>query len=119
MSSPEKDGIPVHCIGTLLFEARGSKQAFMPSDSEFLNHSITSKIISLMSKKNVENLLSKGHSDKVFRAKYDAVVLEEQFVALANSEGFEFTLEDLRAVLRENGDVFESYGNPPKRGIWN
>jgi predicted ribosomally synthesized peptide with nif11-like leader len=72
-----------------------------------------------MSKKNVENLLSKGHSDKIFRLKYDAVVSEEQFVALAKGDGYEFALEDLRAVLRENGDVFDSFGNPPKRSIWN
>ena len=33
-------------------------------------------------------------------------------------DGFEFTVEDLKAALRENGDDFESFGNPPKKGIW-
>ena len=32
--------------------------------------------------------------------------------------GFEFTVDELQEVLRMNGDSFDSYGNPPKKGIW-
>ena len=71
-----------------------------------------------MSKKSVEELLSKGGDDKAFRQKYDLVVTKEKFVELAKEDGFDFTVEELTAVLRENGDMFESYGNPPKRSIW-
>lgn len=71
-----------------------------------------------MSKQSVEDLLIKGGSDKEFRIKYDNTLSEEKFVELAHTDGFEFTVEELIAVLRENGDMFESYGNPPKKSIW-
>lgn len=71
-----------------------------------------------MSKQSVEELLIKGGSDKEFRIKYDNTLSEEKFVELAKSDGFDFTVEELIAVLRENGDMFESYGNPPKKSIW-
>ncbi len=71
-----------------------------------------------MSKESVEELLVKGGEDKNFREKYDLVITKEQFVELAKSEGYDFTVEELTEVVRGNGDIFESYGNPPKRSIW-
>jgi predicted ribosomally synthesized peptide with nif11-like leader len=71
-----------------------------------------------MSKKNVEDFLSKGYDDRKFRIKYDNTFKMEEFVRLANEDGFDFTVEELKEVLSENGDSFDSYGNPPKKGIW-
>jgi predicted ribosomally synthesized peptide with nif11-like leader len=71
-----------------------------------------------MSIKNVENLLTKGGADKEFRKKYDAAPSKEVFIKLAAEEGFEFTEKELMDVLNESGDVFDSFGNPPKRSIW-
>lgn len=71
-----------------------------------------------MSKQSVEELLAKGGSDKEFRVKYDSVFSKERFVEIAKSEGYDFTVEELSQVIRENGDQFENYGNPPKRSIW-
>ncbi len=71
-----------------------------------------------MAKNNVEELLIKGGSDETFRSKYDVLKTKEEFIALAKEDGFEFTLEELDLVLRESGDSFESFGNPPKRAIW-
>jgi len=71
-----------------------------------------------MSKKNVEELLIAGGADEKLRNKYDTLKTKEEFIALAKEDGFEFTVEDLDAVLRESGDSFESFGNPPKRIIW-
>lgn len=72
----------------------------------------------MMSKKNVEELLIAGGADENLRGKYDVLKTKEEFIALAKTDGFEFTVEDLDAVLRESGDSFESFGNPPKRMIW-
>lgn len=71
-----------------------------------------------MSKQSVEDLLIKGGSDKEFRIKYDNALSKEKFVLYANADGYDFTEEELTQVLRENGDMFESYGNPPKKSIW-
>lgn len=71
-----------------------------------------------MSKQNVEEFLAKGYKDRQFRIKYDNTFKIEEFVRLAIEDGFEFTVEELKAVISENGDSFESYGNPPKKGIW-
>lgn len=71
-----------------------------------------------MSKESVEELLIKGGSDKEFRIRYDNALSKETFVDLAKTDGYNFTVEELTAVLRENGDMFESYGNPPKKSIW-
>ncbi len=71
-----------------------------------------------MSKKAVLDLLDKGADDRQFRVKYDNTFSEEKFADLAKEDGFDFTVEELKEVLRENGDSFESYGNPPKKGIW-
>lgn len=71
-----------------------------------------------MSKESVEDLLVKGGSDKNFRIKYDNTFTEEKFVELAKEDGFDFTVEELKVVLKENGDLFDSYGNPPKKSIW-
>jgi len=71
-----------------------------------------------MSKESVEELLAKGRTDREFRIKYDSVMTKERFVEVALSEGYDFTVQELTAVIRENGDMFESYGNPPKRSIW-
>ena len=71
-----------------------------------------------MSKKNVEELLIAGGADEKLRNKYDVLKTKEEFVVMAKADGFEFTIADLDAVLRESGDAFESFGNPPKRMIW-
>jgi predicted ribosomally synthesized peptide with nif11-like leader len=71
-----------------------------------------------MSKQSVEDLLAKGGSDKEFRVKYDNAMSKEKFVELAIADGYDFTIEELTQVIRENGDQFENYGNPPKRSIW-
>ncbi len=71
-----------------------------------------------MSKEAVEELLTKGGSDESFRHKYNVARSKEEFVQLAAEDGFEFTVEELMAVINESGDTFESYGNPPKRTIW-
>ena len=71
-----------------------------------------------MSIESVEELLTKGGSDKVFRMKYDSAKSKEDFIKRAAEDGFEFTIEELMAVLNESGDTFESFGNPPKRTIW-
>lgn len=71
-----------------------------------------------MSKKNVEELLIAGGSNSDLRMKYDAAKTEEDFITLAESDGYTFTVEELRQVLKESGDSFESFGNPPKRMIW-
>lgn len=71
-----------------------------------------------MAKKDVENLLVAGGEDKNIRAKYDVPGTREEFVALAAEDGYRFTVEELDAVLKESGDVFEKNGNPAKRQIW-
>ncbi len=71
-----------------------------------------------MSKEKVVELLSRCGDDKEFRVKYNAVVSKEGFVELAAADGYDFTVAELNQVINENGDTFESYGNPPKRTIW-
>ncbi|ACF13461.1 hypothetical protein Ctha_0996 [Chloroherpeton thalassium ATCC 35110] len=71
-----------------------------------------------MSKESVVDLLTKGGSDKQFRIKYDNALTMEKFIDLAIADGYDFTADELKAVLRENGDSFESNGNPPKKNIW-
>jgi hypothetical protein len=71
-----------------------------------------------MAKADVERLLIAGGEDKVLRLKYDEIETKDEFVTTANAEGYDFTTEELDAVLRESGDSFESFGNPRKRGIW-
>lgn len=71
-----------------------------------------------MSKKNVEELLIAGGASEKFRMRYDALKTKEEFIALALADGYAFSIQDLDDVLRESGDSFESFGNPPKRIIW-
>jgi len=71
-----------------------------------------------MSKKKVEELLIAGGEDVKIRLRYDALKTKEEFVAQAKIDGFEFSIEDLDAVLRESGDSFDLVGNPTKRMIW-
>ncbi|MBN4048945.1 Nif11-like leader peptide family natural product precursor [Desulfotalea psychrophila] len=71
-----------------------------------------------MSRESIEKLLIAGGEDKHLRAKYDVPSTREEFIALAASEGYDFTIEELDAILKESGDVFEKNGNPPKRSIW-
>jgi len=66
----------------------------------------------------VERLLVAGGADKALRIRYDQVDTMENFVALAGSEGYDFTVDELKQVLREAGDSFESQGNPRARQIW-
>lgn len=71
-----------------------------------------------MSKQVVEDFLSKGYKDRQFRVKYDNTFVIEDFVKMANADGFDFTVDELKQVISANGDIFESNGNPPKKGIW-
>jgi len=71
-----------------------------------------------MAKKNVEALLIAGGEDKHLRARYDTPATKEEFVTLAATDGYHFTVEELDAVIKESGDIFEKNGNPPKRSIW-
>lgn len=71
-----------------------------------------------MSKKSLEDLLIAGGEDKKIREKYNAPATMEDFVALAASDGYDFTVRKLEEVLKESGDVFDKHGNPPKRSIW-
>ena len=71
-----------------------------------------------MAKNNVEELLIAGGTNESLRYKYDALKTKEEFIAMAQEDGFLFTVQELDEVLRESGDAFESFGNPPKRVIW-
>ena len=71
-----------------------------------------------MAKKNVEEFLIAGGESQDMRNKYDAVRAMDEFVALATSDGYEFTAEELDSVLKESGDSFDLIGNPAKRQIW-
>ncbi len=71
-----------------------------------------------MAKKNVEELLIAGGENEEVRMKYDVVKTKGDFVALAANDGYEFTLEEFDAVLKESGDSFDLIGNPAKRQIW-
>ncbi len=71
-----------------------------------------------MSKENVEKLLMAGGADKELRIKYNIIETKEDFVATANAEGYDFTSDELDAVLVEEDFSFDSYGNPRTRGIW-
>ncbi len=71
-----------------------------------------------MSEANVEKLLFAGGADKVLRAKYNAIETKEKFIDEAKQDGFEFTIEELDAVLEEEELDFESSGNPRTRQIW-
>ncbi|WP_448874860.1 Nif11-like leader peptide family natural product precursor [Desulfobulbus propionicus] len=71
-----------------------------------------------MAKKNVEELLIAGGTDEKLRSKYDVLKTKQEFIAMAEADGYLFTQQDLDDVLRESGDAFESFGNPPKRAIW-
>jgi len=71
-----------------------------------------------MSADNVEKLLLAGGSDKKLRAKYNVIETMKQFVDAANEDGYEFTQEELIAVLKEEELDFESSGNPRSRAIW-
>ena len=71
-----------------------------------------------MAKKDVENLLINGVEDEPFRQKYNLAKGKEEYMALAKDDGYDFTEEELDAVIRSAGDSFESFGNPPKRQIW-
>jgi len=71
-----------------------------------------------MARKDVEKLLVAGGEDKNIRAKYDVPGTKEEFIALAAQDGYSFSIEELDAVLKESGDVFEKNGNPSKRQIW-
>jgi len=71
-----------------------------------------------MAKKDVEELLIAGGEKESVRRKYDALKTVDDFLALAKEDGYDFTEAELMDVLRESGDSFESFGNPPKRAIW-
>ncbi|WP_319778608.1 Nif11-like leader peptide family natural product precursor [Maridesulfovibrio sp.] len=71
-----------------------------------------------MSKKEVERLLIAGGENKSVKLKYNAIPSKEAFVATANEDGYDFTADELDEVLKESGDDFTTFGNPPARSIW-
>ncbi|MGF1452646.1 MAG: Nif11-like leader peptide family natural product precursor [Opitutales bacterium] len=71
-----------------------------------------------MSKENVEKLLMAGGSDKDLRTRYNTLETKEDFVRMANEDGYAFTAEELDEVLKEEQLSFESYGNPRTRDVW-
>jgi len=71
-----------------------------------------------MSIEKVEKLLEDGGKDPKIQAKYDAAKDREEFVAIALADGYDFTVDELNAVLKEAGDSFELTGFPPRRLIW-
>ena len=71
-----------------------------------------------MSKEEVERFLIKGGEEKEFRLAYNRIEDMADFVEAATKDGFDFTDKELLEVIRENGDSFESYGNPRARNIW-
>ena len=71
-----------------------------------------------MSKQEVERLLIAGGEDKKLRSVFDPIEDKEKFVEKAKSEGYDFTVAELDAVLKESGDSFDSFGNPRKKGLW-
>ena len=71
-----------------------------------------------MAKKKAEELLIAGGEDHGIRARFDAIRNMDDFVAAANADGYDFTIEEFNDVLRESGDSFDLIGNPAKRQIW-
>lgn len=71
-----------------------------------------------MSKKEVERLLIAGGENKSVKNKYNAIGSKEAFVAAANEDGYDFTIDELDTVLNDAGDDFTASGNPPARLIW-
>ena len=71
-----------------------------------------------MSKKSAEELLIAGGENEELKMRYDSIKTKEDFIALAITEGYDFTLEEFDAVLNESGDSFDLIGNPAKRQIW-
>ena len=71
-----------------------------------------------MSTQNVEKLLLAGGKDKLMRARYNEPENKVEFVALAKTDGYDFTVEELEAVLKEEALDFDSSGNPRTRQIW-
>lgn len=71
-----------------------------------------------MSKEDVEKLLLAGGADKELRYRYNQVETKEKFVTEAKTDGYDFTIEELDEVLKEEGLDFASSGNPRSRSIW-
>ncbi|WP_309386322.1 Nif11-like leader peptide family natural product precursor [Cerasicoccus frondis] len=71
-----------------------------------------------MSKENVEKLLFAGGADKNLRHKYNVIETKDEFIAEAVKDGYDFTHEELDAVLAEEELEFASSGNPRTRQIW-
>jgi hypothetical protein len=71
-----------------------------------------------VSKEDVEKLLLAGGADKEIKYRYNQVESKEKFVEEAKGDGYEFTVEELDEVLKEEGLDFASYGNPRCRSIW-
>lgn len=71
-----------------------------------------------MAKADVERLLLAGGKDRTLRSKYDAIETMEDFVVAAGVDGYDFTVAELVEVLKDEGDSFESAGNPRCRQIW-
>lgn len=71
-----------------------------------------------MSKQEAERLFIDGGKKKEIRQKYNEPETRDEFVALANQDGYDFDVKDLNEALRTSGDSFETYGCPRKRSVW-
>lgn len=71
-----------------------------------------------MSTKEAERLFIDGGKNKDLRQKYNEPESREEFVAMANLDGYDFNVADLNEALRLSGDSFQTYGCPRKRSIW-
>ena len=71
-----------------------------------------------MSVKEAERLFIDGGINKEIRQKYNNPETREEFVAMANQDGYDFNVPELNEALRLSGDSFQSYGCPRKRSIW-
>ena len=71
-----------------------------------------------MSKENVEKLLLAGGKNKTLRAKYNEFETKAEFVEAAKADGYDFSVDELNDVLKEEALDFESAGNPRTRQIW-
>ena len=94
------------------------KHAWERIEKNYKYHQFYCRKEIIMSKKEVERFLIAGGENKDLRLKYNLIETMPKFVVAAVEDGFDFNEDELKAVLRESGDSFDSYGNPRKRDIW-
>lgn len=71
-----------------------------------------------MPRQEAERLFIDGGKNKEIRMKYNEPESKDEFVAMANKDGYDFDVADLNEALRLSGDSFETYGCPRKRSVW-